>query len=319
MYTHLGQTCPQRNGVPSIWWIDVLFGKCLYTSWEAASAVIGAVSIVLWLVALLPQIYTNWRTKSTAGLSVYFVLFWLTGDTMGLIGCIVLNQQPFQVFLTAYFVLTDIALLGQSFWYRNSDRVSSESRLDGLPPGIVVTSPGAGETECLMPSDGVGSGYSSIQPAAQSSLLTSGKKRVWQRTSVRVICAVLTLLLALWLVLSRCRFQVNVSLEAFAMFLAWSSTIAYHASRLPQLWHNHKRQSVEGLSLTMFAIVFIANGTYSVSLLALVPVSGPEFLRKTASYIYGPFGSMFLDVFVLMQFYVYSRRQRKRGASIMTE
>ncbi|KAJ2907733.1 hypothetical protein GGI21_003593, partial [Coemansia aciculifera] len=117
----------------------------------------------------------------------------------------------------------------------------------------------------------------------------------------------------------RCRFQVNVSLEAFAMFLAWSSTIAYHASRLPQLWHNHKRQSVEGLSLTMFAIVFIANGTYSVSLLALVPVSGPEFLRKTASYIYGPFGSMFLDVFVLMQFYVYSRRQRKRGALIMTE
>ncbi|KAJ2459934.1 hypothetical protein GGF42_001160 [Coemansia sp. RSA 2424] len=99
--------------------------------------------------------------------------------------------------------------------------------------------------------------------------------------------------------------------------VAWGSSVVYHFSRLPQLWHNHQRQSVDGLSLTMFTIIFIANGTYAMSLLALVPVSGPEFLHRSASYIYGPVGSMCLDVFVLLQFYTLSRRKKQEGAALL--
>ncbi|KAJ2330766.1 hypothetical protein GGH92_009442 [Coemansia sp. RSA 2673] len=321
----LGQTtCPLHNGKPGIWWFDVIFGKCLYTYWDAASAVLGAASIVLWLVALLPQVHTNWRTKSTAGLSVNFVLLWLTGDTMSLIGCVALNQRLFQVFLSAYFVLIDVALLSQSFWYRHSARLhsdarSSDSRIEGRSLDTVAVQ-STGEMACLLDSDDrriQSGGYSSMQPTSQCAtgilptlLIGNEKKRLWQRVSVQATCAVSALTMLLWLVLSKCHFQSSVSIESFGLCVAWGSTITYHLSRLPQLWHNHQRQSVEGLSLAMFAIIFIANGTYAFSLLALVPVSGPEFLHKSASYIYGPFGSMTLDLFVLLQFYTLSRRQK---------
>ncbi|KAJ2332752.1 hypothetical protein GGI00_002649, partial [Coemansia sp. RSA 2681] len=106
-------------------------------------------------------------------------------------------------------------------------------------------------------------------------------------------------------------------LESLGLCVAWGSSVVYHFSRLPQLWHNHQRQSVDGLSLTMFTIIFIANGTYAMSLLALVPVSGPEFLHRSASYIYGPVGSMCLDVFVLLQFYTLSRRKKQEGAALL--
>ncbi|KAJ2745871.1 hypothetical protein GGI20_001817 [Coemansia sp. BCRC 34301] len=322
----LGQTCPLQNGKSSIWWADAAFGKCLYTPWDAASAVLGAASIVLWLVALLPQVHANWRTKSAAGLSVNFVLLWLTGDTMSLVGCVALNQRVFQVFLSAYFVTIDIALLFQLYWYRHNTRLRSDNQLEATSFGA-VTAQGISEMECLLalggrPAQSAACEYASVQPVVLCSadtksalLLGGGKKRLWQRTSVRAICAVTTFTLVWWLVLSRCHLRSNVGLESFGLCVAWGSSVVYHLSRLPQLWHNHRRQSVDGLSLVMFAIIFIANGTYAMSLLALVPVSGPEFLRKSASYIYGPFGSMCLDVFVLLQFYTLSRRQKQQGAT----
>ncbi|KAJ1735537.1 hypothetical protein LPJ72_001826 [Coemansia sp. Benny D160-2] len=92
------------------------------------------------------------------------------------------------------------------------------------------------------------------------------------------------------------------SLETFGLLMGWGSGINYHLSRLPQLWHNHKRNSVEGLSLAMFTIIFAANGSYAASLISMLPVAGPGFLHRSASYIYGPVGSIFIDVFVLIQF-----------------
>ncbi|KAJ1995971.1 hypothetical protein EDC05_000339 [Coemansia umbellata] len=91
--------------------------------------------------------------------------------------------------------------------------------------------------------------------------------------------------------------------------MGWGSSINYHLSRLPQLWYNHKRKSVDGLSLAMFAIIFTANGTYALSLLAMIPVAGPDFLYKSASYIYGPIGSLVIDIFVLLQFFTLRKRQ----------
>ncbi|KAJ1772846.1 hypothetical protein LPJ74_001185 [Coemansia sp. RSA 1843] len=85
--------------------------------------------------------------------------------------------------------------------------------------------------------------------------------------------------------------------------MGWGSSINYHLSRLPQLWLNHKRKSVDGLSLAMFAIIFAANASYAASLLSMIPVSGPKFFYKSASYIYGPVGSIVIDVFVLIQFF----------------
>ncbi|KAJ2490666.1 hypothetical protein IWW37_002953 [Coemansia sp. RSA 2050] len=278
---------------------------------------------MLWLIALMPQVYTNWRAKSTAGLSFSLVILWLVGDAMGLFGCLVLQQQPFQVFLAVYFFLFDVVLLLQWVWYRSSTSIDSAtylqgSNVKGRPLGGVVAQ-GIGEIECLIDSDNCriqNSGYASTQPSAPTvadshptPLINHDTKTFWQRTPFQVICAISILLMLLWPVLSKRLLQFSVDLELLGVCIAWTSNITFHLSRLPQLWHNFRRQSVEGLSLGMFAIIFIANAAYASSLLALLPVSGPNFLHLSAAYIYGPIGSMIMDMFVFFQFYTLNKRK----------
>lgn len=72
----------------------------------------GYLSIGCWLCAQLPQVVKNARQKNCEGLSLPFLVNWLsglsdfasggqqltsTGDVTNLIGCILTDQLPFQV------------------------------------------------------------------------------------------------------------------------------------------------------------------------------------------------------------------------------
>jgi hypothetical protein len=46
---------------------------------ETASFALGLVSVVIWVVAEIPQIITNYRAKSTDGLSATFLITWIIG------------------------------------------------------------------------------------------------------------------------------------------------------------------------------------------------------------------------------------------------
>ncbi|KAI9501279.1 PQ loop repeat-domain-containing protein [Coemansia spiralis] len=260
---HLDHTCPVRDGRNSIWWADYLFNLCFYSQWEATSVVIGWTSTILWLLALMPQIYTNWQLKSTTGISTHLILFWVLGDAMNLVGCVVLDQQPFQKALGSYFIIVDSMLLLQYFLYKKPKTPTG-------PPANCISE----DTRLLR-------SFGSV------------------------------LLGLLWFAVYTHNHEPDkkLDLETFGLLMGWGSSINYHLSRLPQLWYNHKRKSVDGLSLAMFAIIFTANGTYALSLLAMIPVAGPDFLYKSASYIYGPIGSLVIDIFVLLQFFTLRKRQ----------
>ncbi|KAI8325916.1 hypothetical protein GQ54DRAFT_295076 [Martensiomyces pterosporus] len=283
-------------------------------------------SITLWFFALLPQIHENWRRKSTDGLSTQFLALWVVGDSMNVIGCIILNQKPFQLFLGSYFVVTDIVLFVQYFMYRSSSpQIPALDGLDSSMAGTAAASKSSSETDLLLASTGGdASGYSSTSTAALGTANankqhSSGggaegvprQKRIWERTSARMALVVCAVVLILWILANRWRIHTRADLEIFGFAMAWASTIFYHASRLPQLWLNHKRQSVEGLSLAMFAIIFSANGTYAASLLVLLPVAEPGFLYTSVSFIYGAVGSMLLDILVLLQFCHFNSRQKQ--------
>jgi len=50
--------------------------------------------------------------------------------------------------------------------------------------------------------------------------------------------------------------------ETVANVLGWVSTVAWDASFLPQIWHNYRRHSVEGLSFDFQTLNFIGFGLY---------------------------------------------------------
>ena len=64
---------------------------------EIISLVLGYLSILIWIQAQIPQLFLNYRRKTTDGLSLPFLLLWLTGDVTNLVGSILTAQLPFQI------------------------------------------------------------------------------------------------------------------------------------------------------------------------------------------------------------------------------
>ncbi|KAJ1957277.1 hypothetical protein GGI12_005070 [Dipsacomyces acuminosporus] len=81
----------------------------------------GYISFACWLFVLLPQLWLNYKRKSSEGLSLGFILMWLAGDFADWFGAYVGRLLLPAVLIALYFVLTDVVLLGQMFCYRKSD------------------------------------------------------------------------------------------------------------------------------------------------------------------------------------------------------
>ncbi|KAL2240269.1 UNVERIFIED_CONTAM: Seven transmembrane protein 1 [Sesamum indicum] len=73
---------------PCIGWADKYFKDCLCNVKDELSFGFGLVSLVCWGVAEIPQIITNFRTKSGHGISLLFLLTWIAGDIFNLVGCL---------------------------------------------------------------------------------------------------------------------------------------------------------------------------------------------------------------------------------------
>jgi len=122
---------------------------------------------------------------------------------------------------------------------------------------------------------------------------------------------------------------------------AWACTTLYLTSRLPQIWKNYTRKSVQGLSLALFVFAFLGNTFYVASILSSPilweyppddqPISAtiltssslftPEppynspraraLLRESLPYLLGSAGTLLFDVVIVTQGIIYGRRERR--------
>ncbi|KIK57725.1 hypothetical protein GYMLUDRAFT_262896 [Collybiopsis luxurians FD-317 M1] len=94
------------------------------------SVFLGYTSIFCWLGAQFPQVLENIRRRSCEGIALPFLMNWFLGDVSNLIGCILTHQLPFQTWLATYFVMVDLTLCGQYFYYQwiNPPRIRSRLR-----------------------------------------------------------------------------------------------------------------------------------------------------------------------------------------------
>ncbi|KAJ7046908.1 PQ loop repeat-domain-containing protein [Mycena alexandri] len=100
---------------------------------------------------------------------------------------------------------------------------------------------------------------------------------------------------------------------------AWLCTTLYLTSRLPQIWKNFVRKSVEGLSMYLFIFAFLGNTFYVASILTsekvfLPPPVSTDFLRESLPYLLGSGGTLMFDVTIVSQSVIY-RRPRRHGRS----
>jgi len=96
---------------------------------------------------------------------------------------------------------------------------------------------------------------------------------------------------------------------------AWTCTTLYLTSRLPQIWKNYARKSVEGLSMYLFTFAFLGNFFYVVSILTSSKMDLPaplarQFIRESIPYLLGSGGTLMFDVTIILQSFIYSPSRR---------
>ncbi|EJU05140.1 hypothetical protein DACRYDRAFT_19737, partial [Dacryopinax primogenitus] len=93
---------------------------------------------------------------------------------------------------------------------------------------------------------------------------------------------------------------------------AWTCTTLYLTSRLPQIWKNFVRKSVEGLSMSLFVCAFFGNFFYVLSILTSPLAIGQDasaFLMESIPYLLGSGGVLLFDLVIVLQGQMYKNRK----------
>lgn len=300
----------------------------------AVSHFFSTVSLLSWICAQMPQIYTNYKTKLAEGILPLFLLLWFMGDFLSFTSCL-LNDVvlKFQVYLSLFFICNDITLCYQYYYY-NSVYPRQHMQLAGIhAENETETSQGFSHvssvhlatntihirshtdaTETLNLSQSEGSELSSFgsvtnPPNPKTSKLAAAGLLAHASVAnalapsedfVSTVSATIS---------SAASAASAASTESLGLFLAWCCTAVYVSSRCPQLWKNYKRKSVDGISPLLFGSALVGNLTYTCSILTSCEfVSDPnktQFFWRQLPYILGSSGTVVFDMAYFYQRYIY--------------
>lgn len=255
-----------------------------------------------WVVALIPQLIHNFNTKSAHGLSPYLLILWLLGDSCNLLGCLLTDQLPFQTYLSIYFVLNDIVLDFQYIYYT---RYSGHKRRDSnndipLRGSTIKVLP---ETDPYYTAPRRGKTLSEVfKPVLSKSQVVT--------TTTALLSASPATALPLYMtgVANSTASSARADPQLIYMLFPWICTIIYCSSRVPQLYHNYQRKSVEGVSPLLFTFALLANTTYALSIFCSNPpesLSYSDFIWKELPYLLGSLGTVMFDLIYFWQREIY--------------
>lgn len=277
--------CP--NG--SRWVMDV-FHECAQDSWDVASIVLGLGSIGCFIAAAFPQFYQACRTGiMDQALSIYFLLGWLGGDLLNLVGSFLADQLPLQVYTAVYYVLADLAMLSLYCYYR----VKNGGRAFPAPINAAFAFLSVGS----LPSLSLLGSASTEAPGAFKgrSLLSAPGDELGPKPFSRT--------------------------EIIGFAIGSISSVLYLCSRVPQIRTNYKRKSTSGVSYSLFALVMLGNSLYGLSVLLKNPEPGQgqgDYILHHLPWLVGSLGVLALDVVISFQFLAYRKGRpgslEERGA-----
>ncbi|KAI0697888.1 PQ-loop-domain-containing protein [Cytidiella melzeri] len=280
----------------------------LFNGSEELSGILGWMSIACWIVVYSPQIIENYQLKSGEGLSTLFVYIWLAGDLANLSGAVLAGLLPTIIILAVYYSACDIVLLAQIYYYRWSRGRQLAS--SPLVPGVRAPTPVLSEETPLIPDVQESNG---ARKATRSMLCEFA---IWGGALGFVLgTGAVAWAVDQYIHRDRPREPPKEVFEWKSQTLGWISAILYLGARIPQILKNFQTKC-EGLSFALFIFSIAGNATYALSIVA--SSLDLKHVLANAGWLAGPRqppGSgltVFLDIFVLLQFFYYKTAETRQ-------
>ncbi|NWI51497.1 LAAT1 protein, partial [Calyptomena viridis] len=259
-------------------WVMDAFQECAQDSRDISSVILGLLSILCFAAASFPQFYQACKTGiMDRALSIYFLLGWLGGDLLNLLGSFLADQLPLQVYTAVYYVLADLVMLSLYCYYRVKNRAGTLTA--PINAAFLFLSMGMVSALSLL-----GTGPTAEAPGTfpGRALLSAHTDEPGSKPFTRS--------------------------EIIGFSVGSVSSVLYLCSRVPQIFTNYKRKSTSGISYSLFALVMLGNSLYGLSVLLKNPEPGQgegDYVLHHLPWLVGSLGVLALDVVISCQFLLY--------------
>ncbi|CAI7631727.1 unnamed protein product [Penicillium pancosmium] len=303
---------------------------------EAASGLLGSVSMTCWIFLLVPQLIENYRNGNAEAISFLFILVWFVGDIANLFGGLLAGLVPVIIAIAVYFCIADGVLIAQCLYYKaRSSRPESHHRRRSSVETPDPTTPLLGRrfSDTIPPtqrrrSSGSLRGYQAAagrresqteDPLAKIVEENEYGRKAWVKNLVGVL-GIFVVGMAGWTMAWQTGMWTPAPLEshndngeaAGGQVLGYFSAICYLGARLPQIYKNYSDKSCEGLSLLFFILSLLGNLTYGAGILC--HSTEREYVVTNLPWLIGSLGTMAEDVIIFIQFRIYAVRDDRPSA-----
>lgn len=263
-------------------------------------------SLACWIVLLMPQLIEQWRMKSAEGIAIGFITIWFLGDLLNLIGALWAGLLPEVIFLAVWFCIADFLMIASYFYYttvypKHHKRArSTASRGSRGSRGSHGSQEGA-----------------PLLRRRSSTLTDIAMEPEYHSIVTRYILPILFVVAAgvLGFLFSDSAADDNKGsdkIDAGPQIVGYLSAILYLGARIPQILQNHRRRSVEGLSLLFFLFSTLGNLTYAGQILFYR--SDSQYIVLNMSWLLGSLGTILEDCVIFLQFYLYKGHHQHQEA-----
>ncbi|XP_028103218.1 probable vacuolar amino acid transporter YPQ1 isoform X4 [Camellia sinensis] len=321
---------------PCVWWVEKYFMDCLCNLNDELSFGFGMVSLVCWGVAEIPQIITNFRTKSSHGVSLLFLLTWIAGDIFNLVGCLLEPATlPTQYYTALLYTASTVVLVLQTIyydhfysWWKCRQIRHSQQRVEEEKEPSKSPKP-ADESGIPIPGGPIAQSHRKFYYTSARSLAGSSTPPTWSylraarsgpsamgytddHSSDDDVSFLSSSNISVTQPKPIPRPEESMENNVYGQWLGWMMAAIYMGGRIPQIWLNIKRGSVEGLNPLMFFFALVANAAYVASI--LVRTSEWDKIKANMPWLLDAVVCVLLDLFIILQ-YIYYRYMRKRSTS----
>lgn len=250
------------------------------TTGDVFSWTLASLSNVTWLFVIGPQLYKNYKLKSSNSISFSLVFCWIVGELLSMISAWGKGLSNVIIFIGMYHLVINVIFMAEILYYRKTNNIFES---------ITVIEE---ENEPLV---------TPIRNVKSNNFLNLKKEEMLMLFFTSIIMIILIC-------------GMSVSYMDFTNMIAWLSTLTFIVSKIPQIILNRKLKNVEGLSKITFVCIILSNLFFLLSILIKLPFLENSkhsfYFLNNLQWIIGTIISTIMDIILMGQIIYYKKKNR---------